>query len=381
MMYGGSGLYIHIPFCKSKCYYCDFFSITDTAGKKVLMEAMCEEIRLESTLSHAVKPALQTIYFGGGTPSMLNMDDFCHFFSIIDDCFDLSDLQEVTLEANPDDLSSVYIDGLRSLPFNRISIGIQSLNDDELKTINRRHTAAQAINAVKACKTAGFENISIDLMYGLPGQTLESLRETVTLMLDLPITHISTYALSWEEGSVLYAKRQAGLLHQATDEMLETCYAEINNRLNENGFNRYELSNFSLPGFASRHNSSYWDGTTYYGIGPGAHSYNGKQRWSNVSSINQYIEGMRLKQPTREVEELDLDTRYNDYIMTGLRTTVGLLLKDLEKQFGIAKRYYCMLNANKNLLNGLLKYENGYLRINDKGLFLADSICSDLMSV
>jgi len=374
-----SGLYIHVPFCKSKCHYCDFYSVTTLQKKQSLLEAIAFEIRQEASFLYEANPGLRTIYFGGGTPSLLEEADFRLLFNAIESSYDLTDLQEVTLEANPDDLTPDYIQRLRSLPFNRISIGVQSLNDDELNAINRRHSADQAIQAVMGCKAAGFNNISIDLMYGLPGQTLESFCDTIELALSLPLTHVSSYALSWEEGSVLYHQLQHGVLKQASDEFLEACYHELNSLLLCYGFNRYELSNFSLPGYESKHNSSYWEGLSYLGVGPGAHSYNGMERRVNVPSIDQYIEGIRQDVPVRESELLDLNTRYNDFIMTRLRTTRGVLVREIERLFGISKRYYCLYNARKSLKNGLLIYENDRLRLDDKGLFIADSICSDLI--
>ncbi len=376
-----SGLYLHVPFCKSKCHYCDFYSQTVSSNKEGLLDAMVAEIRSEADFLLRQKPSLRTIYFGGGTPSLLQVDDFNRLFDAIESSFDISCVEEVTLEANPDDLTPEYLQQLQSLPFNRISIGIQSLDDECLKRINRRHTASQAKQAVLDCKAAGFYNISIDLMYGLPGQSLEQFGRTVQEALTLPVTHISSYALSWEEGSILYQQLQKGLLTQASDEMLEACYFELNNLLMMHGFHRYELSNFALDGFESKHNSSYWNGTPYLGVGPSAHSYNGMVRRMNVASVDRYVEGISKGAPEREEEFLDVNTLYNDFVMTGLRTTKGIVVKELERLFGISKRYYCLHNARKSLLNGFLVYEDERLRLNEKGLFIADDICSDLIWV
>jgi len=374
-----SGLYIHIPFCKSKCHYCDFFSETTLLKKNELIDALLTELKTEMLFLHEAKPVIRTIYFGGGTPSLLEETDFEKIFSTISNFYNISSCEEITLEANPDDLTSEYLQMLRKFPFNRISIGVQSLEDNELRAINRRHTSDQAMEAVKACHLAGFENISIDLMYGLPEQTLDSFSKTIEKALSLPVSHISSYALSWEEGSVLYQKLKKGILKQKSDEFLESCYFELNSLLMANGFLRYELSNFSHPGYESKHNSSYWDGTYYLGVGPGAHSYNGSIRRSNVSSIDGYISGILSNEPVRDGESLDMDTKYNDFIMTRLRTTKGVFMHELERLFGISKRYYCMYNARKSIKNGLLIYEDENLRIDEKGLFIADSICSDLI--
>lgn len=376
-----AGLYLHIPFCTSKCHYCDFYSVTALSRKGEIVEAMVKELQTETGFMGSSKPALRTIYFGGGTPSLLQAEDFTRLFNAIKASYDLSSLEEVTLEANPDDLSPEYLAMLRQFPFNRLSIGVQTLDDAGLKRINRRHTAAQAKQAVLDSRAAGFTNISIDLMYGLPGQTAELFRQTVNEALALPVTHVSSYALSWEEGSVLYKELKQGRLQQAPDELLEAAYFELNAVLAAHGFQRYELSNFAKPGYESKHNSSYWNGTSYLGIGPGAHSYNGVLRRFNLPSIDQYLEGMRRGEPARELEWLDSNARYNDFIMTSLRTSKGILVKELEKLFGVSKRYYCLYNARKNLKNGFLVYEDESLRLDEKGLFIADDICSDLIWV
>lgn len=374
-----AGLYLHIPFCKTKCHYCDFYSDTNMSWKNDFVKALTNEMKMESGFLNDVKPAIGTIYFGGGTPSLLDENDFSEIFSAISENFDISMCNEITMEANPDDLTTEYVEMLRRFPFNRISIGVQSLNDKELIAINRRHNAEQAKEVVIVCKEAGFENISIDLMYGLPGQSIDSFGRTIDMAMKLPVKHISSYALSWEEGSVLYSKLQKGELKQASDEFLETCYFQLNSILMSKDFHRYELSNFSLPGYESKHNSSYWDGTYYLGLGPGAHSYNGIVRRVNISSVEKYISGLSSGEPVRETELLDLNDKYNDFIMTRIRTTGGVLMQELENLFGISKRYYCMNNARKSLKNGLLIYENNCLKLDVKGLFVADSVCSDLI--
>lgn len=374
-----SGLYLHIPFCKTKCHYCDFYSTTDLSWKTRFVDALISELKSETAFLHHIKPEVRTVYFGGGTPSMLDKNDFERIFEALNQYYDLSSCIEITIEANPDDLSDEYIKLLRSLPFNRISIGVQSFNDNELLEINRRHNSEEAFNAVINCYNAGFHNISIDLMYGLPSQTIDSFRESVLKAVSLPVSHISSYALSWEAGSVLYNKLLKGELKQASDEFLETCYFELNSILASCDFYRYELSNFAKKDFESKHNSSYWDGTYYLGLGPGAHSYNGVERRVNVSSVDKYIKGVSDGEVERETETLNLNDRYNDFIMTRLRTSRGVFMQELEKLFGISKRYYCMYNARKNLKNGFLVYEDNSLKINEKGLFIADTICSDLI--
>ena len=376
-----SGLYIHIPFCKSKCFYCDFFSVSQLNRKKELIEALSLEIATEKDFLGAARPFLRTIYFGGGTPSMLEKEDFELLFKAISTNYDLSLCEEITLEANPDDLNPEYIRMLRELPFNRISIGCQSFVDEELTAINRRHTASQAVDAIENCHKLGIENISLDLMYGLPGQTIESFRASIDVAVHLPVTHISSYALSWEEGSVLYKKREQGLLVQTDDEVLEACYFELIERLKSKDFMQYELSNFARPGFESKHNSSYWSGVSYLGIGPGAHSYKDDVRRMNVQSIGKYISGMTEGKPSREIEKLDTSDKYNDFIITRLRSVHGIDLSEIEQLFGRPMLDYCLENAEKSLQSGFLRIENNQLSLQQKGFFIADSILSDLFWV
>lgn len=376
-----SGLYIHIPFCKSKCFYCDFFSVSQLGRKKELIEALLLEIEAEKSFLGVERPFLRTIYFGGGTPSMLEKADFELIFQAIANHYDLSRCEEITLEANPDDLNPEYIRMLRELPFNRISIGCQSFIDAELTAINRRHTARQAVEAIENCHKLGIENISLDLMYGLPGQTIESFRASIDVAVHLPVTHISSYALSWEEGSVLFKKREQGLLVQTDDDVLEACYFELIERLKAKNFIQYELSNFARPGFESKHNSSYWSGVSYLGIGPGAHSYNGDVRRMNVQSIGKYIAGMTEGKPSRDTEILTFGEKYNDFVITRLRTTSGVCLNELSRNFGQDKYNYCLENAAKSLNNGFLVVTDHCIRLQEKGYFIADSIFSDLLWV
>lgn len=376
-----SGLYLHVPFCKSKCYYCDFFSISRLDRRKELIRAMMLEIKSERFFVGSERPALRTIYFGGGTPSLLDKEDFENIFFTIEAHYDIRYCEEITLEANPDDLTPEYLKMLRGLPFNRISIGVQSFQEDELVAINRRHSAHQAVVAVENSHKYGFENIGIDLMYGLPGQTQESFMKSVDVAMDLPIKHLSSYALSWEEGSVLFEKREQGLLEEAEEELLEACYFDLIDRLATRHFVQYELSNFAQLGYESKHNSSYWNGATYLGIGPGAHSFNETVRRMNVSSVDQYIHGVENGKPVRKTEILRLETKYNDFIITHLRTMQGINLKRLELLFGKTMVHYCLKNAAKSISHGFLDMEDKCLRLSRKGYFIADSIFSDLLWV
>ena len=376
-----NGLYIHIPFCKSKCFYCDFYSVPQTSLKEEWLDALMLELQREPAFLGTGRPVLRTVYFGGGTPSLLSYEEFDRIFGNIEANFDLSVCEEITIEANPDDLSVSYIEMLRRLPFNRISIGVQSFDDAELKAINRRHTAAAASEAILECSRQGFENISLDLMYGLPGQTLESFLVSVAKAISLPVQHISSYSLSWEEGSVLYSKLHSGELQQASEELSEACFFGMKDVLEKAGFEQYELSNFAQSGFQSKHNSSYWDGAFYLGVGPGAHSYNGLVRRFNPPSLKRYIEGLKQGVDFREMEELDAATKYNDFIITRLRTMQGLNLPELASLFGSSMQRYCMENALVSLQNGMLEQFGDWLRLTRKGLFVSDAVMSDLLKV
>jgi len=375
------GLYLHIPFCKSKCYYCDFYSVSQSSLKEAWLEALIKELKIEPVFLGTEKPVLRTIYFGGGTPSQLTFNELQLIFAAIETNFDLSKCEEITLEANPDDLTPSYISMLRGLPFNRISIGVQSFDDAELLAINRRHTAAAAVEAIQECSRQGFSNISLDLMYGLPGQTVDSFLKSLQQAIALPVQHVSSYSLSWEEGSVLYSKLQSGELKQADEELSEACFFQMKDVLEKAGFEHYELSNFALTGFRSKHNSSYWDGSKYLGVGPGAHSYNGLVRRFNPLSLKRYIDGIMQGLDFRESEELDAMTAYNDFIITRLRTIQGINMKDLANRFGVKMLDYCRKNASVSLQNETLRLEGDWLRLTRKGLFVSDSVMSDLLDI
>lgn len=376
-----NGLYLHIPFCKSKCFYCDFYSVSETGMKVEWLDALLMELKSESAFLGTERPVLRTIYFGGGTPSQLSFNEFERIFEAIEQYYDLSDCEEITLEANPDDLTPSYITMLRRFPFNRISIGVQSFDDIELVAINRRHTAAAAAESIWECSRQGFDNISLDLMYGLPGQTLASFEVSLGKAVLLPVQHISSYSLSWEEGSVLYAKLQSGILKEAPEELSEACFFLLKDHLEMAGFEHYELSNFAKPNYRSKHNSSYWDGSNYLGVGPGAHSYNGEVRRFNPPSIKRYCAGVREGLNFRELEQMDVKTRYNDYIITRLRTMMGLDLSALLVEFGADLHEYCLKNAALSLRNGTLEQLGERLRLTRKGLFVSDAVMSDLLVV
>lgn len=374
-----AGLYIHIPFCAKRCLYCDFFSNTDMKFKEPYVSAVIREMQLRQ--EYIGGEPLDTIYFGGGTPSQLQQADFERIFKAIDCLFNISSCKEITLEVNPDDMTPEYVASLRNLPFNRVSMGVQSFKEKDLHFLNRRHDREQALRAVELCKENGIPNISIDLIYGLPGQTLEEWQENLDDAIHLEIPHISAYHLIYEEGTALYKLMEAGKVAPIEEELSVTLFSTLINRLAEAGYLHYEISNFARPGYFSQHNSSYWTGKKYIGIGPSAHSYDGESRQWNISSLPHYLEGIRTGIPNIEIEKLDINTKYNDFIITGLRTMWGIRTSEIREQFGEEKQAYLERQAATYLHQGLLIYENDTLTLSKEGIFISDGIMSDLLWV
>lgn len=381
-----AGIYIHIPFCKTRCIYCDFFSSVSMENKELYIQAVCNELMLRS--AYLEGEDIHTIYFGGGTPSQLLADDFEKIFSVISSYYKNIDpsVQEITLEANPDDITPGYMQAIKRLPFNRISLGIQSFIDSELRFLNRRHNAESAIKAVKLCPDYGFSNISIDLMYGLPNQTMENWQKNLKQAIELNIQHISAYHLIYEEGTPIYKLLEKGIVNPIDDDLSVSLFEKLIDTLEESGFEHYEISNFAKKGYRSRHNSSYWDGTHYLGIGASAHSYNGASRQWNISSIADYIfyynnsSGLKQKEPLPfETEIIDSKTAYNDFILTRLRTAEGINLEQLSFLFGEEKKNYCLRQAQKHIENQTLKIAGNHLMLTRKGIFISDGIMSDLI--
>ncbi|WP_102406866.1 radical SAM family heme chaperone HemW [Parabacteroides bouchesdurhonensis] len=374
-----AGLYIHVPFCAKRCLYCDFFSNTEMKYKAPYIAAIIQEIELRK--EYTGQELLDTIYFGGGTPSQLDASDFEQIFSSIYRLFSISHAAEITLEANPDDMTPKYLTMLRRFPFNRISMGVQSFKEADLHFLNRRHNREQAIEAVNLCKENGIGNISIDLIYGLPGQTLPEWEKNLEEAIRLDIPHISAYHLIYEEGTALYKLMEAGKVKPIVEDLSVSLFSLLIDKLTSAGYQHYEISNFAKTGYISRHNSSYWTGKKYLGIGPSAHSYNGIEREWNISSLPQYIEGINNRTPNTEKEVLDLHTRYNDYIITGLRTMWGINLHDIQKQFGNELKVFCERQATHYLQQGLLISEKEKLTLSRQGIFISDGIMRDLLWV
>ena len=372
-----AGIYIHIPFCKRRCIYCDFFSTTQSEKKADYVHALVRE--LEMRKDYVGNEEIETIYLGGGTPSQLSQEELEEIFTYIYKVYKVTPDAEVTLEANPDDLTPEYVSMLRTLPFNRISIGIQTFQEETLKLLHRRHTAQQAIEAFRRCREAGFQNISIDLMYGLPGETLETWEQDLQQAIDLHPEHISAYHLIYEEGTALWNLREQNKVEEAEEELSLTLFKTLIERLTKAGYQHYEISNFCLPGLHSRHNSSYWTGKKYLGCGPSAHSFNGVSRQWNVSSLEQYLKGIHTSQPDFEIEELDLYTRYNDFVITSIRTCWGMPLSQLRTNYGEALYNYCLRMAKPHIQQGVLEIKEDTLKLTSEGIFISDGIMSDLL--
>ena len=371
-----AGIYIHIPFCKTRCIYCDFYSTTRSELKSQYIRALCRE-RKEYLKGEAV----ETIYFGGGTPSQLSEEDFKEVFKTIEQVYGMREATEITLEANPDDLTEEYIGMLHTLPFNRISMGIQTFDDATLQLLNRRHNATQAIEAVKHCRQAGFQNISIDLIYGLPGETEQRWAQDLQQAVSLDVEHISAYHLIYEEGTPLYKMLQQHSVSQVDEDSSLNFFSTLIDTLSAAGYEHYEISNFCKPEMYSRHNTSYWQGIPYLGCGPSAHSFDGDSREWNVASLNQYLSSIEQGQRQHETEQLNTQTRYNEYIITGLRTMWGISTEELKKKFGDRLWKYCLEQASSYLENGKLELHNDRLKLTREGIFISDGIMSDLLEI
>ena len=374
-----AGIYIHIPFCKRRCIYCDFFSTTQSEKKPTYIHALCQE--LEMRRNYLEGEEIETIYLGGGTPSQLTEEELNEIFTSLYNIYKVKEDAEITLEANPDDLTPEYVSMLRRLPINRISMGIQTFQEETLKLLHRRHTACQAIEAFQRCREAGFRNINIDLMYGLPGETLDTWKEDLQQAIVLHPEHISAYHLIYEEGTALWKLREEHQVEEADEDLSVTLFKTLIDELKQAGYQHYEISNFCLLGLHSRHNSSYWTGKKYLGCGPSAHSFNGSSRQWNIASLDNYLKGIASGKPNYEIEELDLYTRYNDFVITSIRTCWGMSLSRLRSEYGEELYRYCLRMAKSHLEQGVLETEEDTLRLTQEGIFISDGIMSDLLFV
>jgi oxygen-independent coproporphyrinogen-3 oxidase len=376
-----SGIYIHIPFCKQACHYCDFHFSTSLKKKDEMVAALAKEIQLRSnSIIHHPSPiteSIETIYFGGGTPSILSIADLKFLIDEVYRNFKVVENPEITVEANPDDLNLETIRQLANLSVNRLSIGIQSFFEDDLKLMNRAHNAEEAKNCLEFAKHY-FDNISIDLIYGIPNMSSKKWMQNIETALSFGVPHISSYALTVEPKTALHSFIQKGIIAAPDDEVAHEHFQILVDKLSENGFIHYELSNFGKDNFFSKNNTSYWLGKKYIGIGPSAHSYDGTNRGWNVSNNLQYIKSIQENKVPIEFETLTKTDRYNEYVMTGLRTIWGVSLDQIEQKFGKTYLDYLNQQSAKFIDDHLLFLDENILRTTKKGKFLSDGIASDL---
>jgi oxygen-independent coproporphyrinogen-3 oxidase len=373
-----SGIYIHIPFCKQACHYCDFHFSTSLKKKDEMVLALAKEIALRK--DEFKNETVETIYFGGGTPSILQIDDLKFLIDEVYKNFNVVENPEITVEANPDDLNEARIIDLSQTKINRLSIGIQSFFEDDLQLMNRAHNSGEAKKCLEIA-TQYFDNISIDLIYGMPNSTNEKWLQNIETVLSFNIPHISSYALTVEPKTALQKLIQQGKVANTDDEIAQNQFHILVDKLQENGFIHYEMSNFGKENYFSKNNSAYWLGKKYLGIGPSAHSFNGISRSWNVSNNSLYLKSLAENKLPSETEILSKNDRYNEYIMTGLRTIWGISLEKIASDFGQQFHDYLLNQSQKHVQQDLLNLKNGILTTTQKGKFFSDGIASDLFLV
>lgn len=372
-------IYIHIPFCKQACHYCDFHFSTSLQYKSEMVDALMREIELRSAYLEDRK--VESIYFGGGTPSLLDTDEISRIIDAIAQRFDISSYAEITLEANPDDLNTAKVNALRSTPVNRFSIGIQSFFEEDLKWMNRAHTKAEASAAIMRVQDAGFENITCDLIYGYPLLTDEKWRYNMQQLIDFAIPHISSYSMTVETKTALDHFIKKGLSPAIDSDQAADQMNLLIDTLTRAGYEQYEISNFAKNGRYAQHNTNYWKGRHYLGIGPSAHSFNGTSRSWNVANNAKYISSIQTNQLSLEIEHLSVRDQINECIMTSLRTMWGLDLELVEKKFGYAVKNYILAEAAPFINKQQLLRESHTLRLTDAGKLMADYIISELFAI
>ncbi|NVO11665.1 MAG: radical SAM family heme chaperone HemW [Bacteroidales bacterium] len=374
-----AGIYIHVPFCKKKCLYCDFFSIG--ISSKVYEFPLFIENELLLRKGFIGDVPIDTIYFGGGTPSLLLPEIISNTLNCIAKNFSVSKNSEITIEVNPDDLTNDLLIGYYTTGVNRISIGIQSFLENELLFLGRRHSAVAAEKSVELSVNAGFKNISIDLIYGLPNSNINSWEYNLRKAFSLDIKHLSCYHLTYEDGTVLYRRLKEDKIKELEESISVQQFNLLRELANQKGFAHYEVSNFAKEGYNSRHNTSYWQGIHYLGLGPAAHSYNGLQREWNPNSYREWKLGIKSNKPATQFENIDAKTRFNELLLTHLRTAVGVNLDDLTKNFSRAMVEKLFINAQNHLKISTIEIKNNHLLIPSEYFFISDGIIKDLLIV
>ena len=372
-----SAIYIHIPFCKQACHYCDFHFSTSMKKKDEVVDALCKELLLRK---EEISGDIETIYFGGGTPSLLTSEELQQIFETIFSNFSIVKDPEITLEANPDDLSEEKLKMLAASPVNRLSIGVQSFFEEDLKMMNRAHNQQEALESIETAKKY-FDNISIDLIYGIPQMSNERWQQNLNKALELHVPHISSYALTVEPKTALKKLIEKGKISPVDEDAAKEHYELMIEILEKAGFENYEFSNFGKPGYFSRNNTAYWFGKPYLGIGPSAHSFDGNNRKWNINNNILYIKAIAKGELPAEVEKLSITDKYNEYVMTRLRTKWGISLPEVEEKFGEAYKVYLLKEAQHFLEDGLLDLNDDTLSISKRGKFLSDGIAADLFFI
>lgn len=374
-----AGIYIHIPFCRQKCYYCDFYKTVNTSLTEKYLSGLKQEAKLRK--NYLQNEIVETIYFGGGTPSVLTANELESILNHISENYQLSNQVETTFEANPDDLTPDYLNAIKSAGINRLSIGIQAFQDVHLKKMNRRHNAEQAEEVVKNAVKTGINNISVDLIYGLPDLTERQWSESLERVFNLPVQHLSAYHLTYHEGTAFYTWLKKGTLKELSENESVNQFNILLDSAEKAGFEQYEISNFARDEQYSKHNTAYWLGKKYLGLGPSAHSYDQNTRRWNVSHVERYIHGVETGEEYFEEEKLNVKEHFNEHILTRIRTKWGVSLSFVNQKFGETYHQYLLQQIAKHQKSGFVILKDQTITLSREGLFVSDEIMSDLMII
>lgn len=374
-----AGIYIHIPFCRQKCYYCDFYKTVNTSQTDHFLATLKQEASLRK--NYLLAQPVKTIYFGGGTPTVLTEEQICFILNFLKEKFSIASDAEITLEANPDDLTPSYLRQLKNAGINRLSIGIQAFQNEHLKRMNRRHNAIQAVQSIENAASAGFSNLNADLIYGLPDLTLREWKSNLNQMFNLPVAHLSAYHLTYHQGTAFYTWLKKGTLKELSEKQSLEQFTLLIDEAEKSGFEQYEISSFARNEMYSKHNSAYWSGEWYLGLGPSAHSFDGKSRRWNVAHLEGYMHGIGHNSSWYEEEQLSEKDKFNEYILTRARTKWGISVAEIRKNFGLKMATEAEKTAAKYLKNRKMTENNGMITITRKGLFVSDSLIADFMII
>ena len=370
-----AGIYLHIPFCKQQCTYCDFhFSTSFEEYRAEMVKSIAHE--LKDRMSYLEKKPVKTIYFGGGTPSILKKYEISELLESIYANYEVSPMAEISLEANPDDISTASLREWKQLGINRLSIGLQSFKEDDLQWMNRAHTVNEAQNCVRLAQSEGFDNLTVDLIYGLPNLSMEEWRNHIQTVIDFGVPHVSAYCLTVEEKTVLHNMVEKGKIETVSDDTQGEQFLELLNVLEHNGYQQYEISNFAKPGFESQHNGNYWKGEWYLGVGPSAHSFNGTSRSWNIANNRRYLKAIEGKMDYSEKEELSTENQFNERVLIGLRTAVGVDLNELEAISVPPRLFFSKIEGFVSA--GWMTHEDSVITLTREGRLRADYIASEL---